>query len=445
MKTTTKNDPAIDQIREIRHQISAEFDHDPRRVLAHYAEFEENLDAQRLAQKLSVKSNKTVIALAARGFDLSLAKSLSSRGETLASLKSKPRDKLQELGIQDWLINKIHREGRPPIPGDTVRQLLLESERTCCLCKDPSRSVVIHHIEEWSSSRSHAEENLVVLCLTHHDEAHMKKMLSLNLTAEDIRLEKSAWLKIVSERNSAAALRNTSPLGFATWDYFNHKRLLEVAQDSGVAIDLLAEYQAALRQRLIYESGEPRWHSIATATSFMYQTGPATGSHLAYYFYKMVLEKVLMAVRLISLDGNWTASGARVVAAPGKLALCKGAFYFKRLHKMKEAGNGQMRKGLRRHGKIRLSFLFDAWEATSASAYYSHLSGRTQMSGIFRVHDVTSEAGIVNINCTCLALGTGFGPERLPLTPYEGLLDYSDFEESESGGLDGEESLALDG
>jgi hypothetical protein len=38
-----KDDPAIDQIREIRHQISAEFGHDPEKVLAYYAEFEKKL------------------------------------------------------------------------------------------------------------------------------------------------------------------------------------------------------------------------------------------------------------------------------------------------------------------------------------------------------------------------------------------------------------------
>lgn len=43
MKSPKAEDPAIDQIREIRHQISAEFGHDPARVLAYYAEFERQL------------------------------------------------------------------------------------------------------------------------------------------------------------------------------------------------------------------------------------------------------------------------------------------------------------------------------------------------------------------------------------------------------------------
>ena len=38
-----KPDPAIDEIREVRRKISAEFGHDPRCLMAHYAEYEKQL------------------------------------------------------------------------------------------------------------------------------------------------------------------------------------------------------------------------------------------------------------------------------------------------------------------------------------------------------------------------------------------------------------------
>jgi citrate synthase len=37
------DDPTLDRIREVRHQISAEFGHDPRRLLDYYAELEKEL------------------------------------------------------------------------------------------------------------------------------------------------------------------------------------------------------------------------------------------------------------------------------------------------------------------------------------------------------------------------------------------------------------------
>ena len=36
-------DPAIDEIREVRRKISAEFGHDPRRLMQHYLEMEKEM------------------------------------------------------------------------------------------------------------------------------------------------------------------------------------------------------------------------------------------------------------------------------------------------------------------------------------------------------------------------------------------------------------------
>ena len=38
-----KADPAIDDVRETRRKISAEFGHDPRRLMAHYVQYEKQL------------------------------------------------------------------------------------------------------------------------------------------------------------------------------------------------------------------------------------------------------------------------------------------------------------------------------------------------------------------------------------------------------------------
>ena len=36
----TTNDPVIDEVREVRHRISARFDHDPERLVAYYMELQ---------------------------------------------------------------------------------------------------------------------------------------------------------------------------------------------------------------------------------------------------------------------------------------------------------------------------------------------------------------------------------------------------------------------
>ena len=37
---TKYNDPVIDEIRQVRHEISARFDHDPARLVAYYMELQ---------------------------------------------------------------------------------------------------------------------------------------------------------------------------------------------------------------------------------------------------------------------------------------------------------------------------------------------------------------------------------------------------------------------
>ncbi|MBK7095058.1 MAG: HNH endonuclease [Saprospiraceae bacterium] len=63
------------------------------------------------------------------------------------------------------------------------------------MARETTRSIIIHHIEEWSVSKSNEESNLVVLCLMHHDEAHSTKQLSQNLTPERIKAAKDKWEK----------------------------------------------------------------------------------------------------------------------------------------------------------------------------------------------------------------------------------------------------------
>ncbi len=40
-----KTDPLIDEIRQVRHEISAEFDHDPKKMYAYYKQVEKELKA----------------------------------------------------------------------------------------------------------------------------------------------------------------------------------------------------------------------------------------------------------------------------------------------------------------------------------------------------------------------------------------------------------------
>jgi len=59
-----ETDPAIDEIRKVRREISAEVGHDPRRLMAHYMDYEKQLRREgryRFADSPSTEATQAVL------------------------------------------------------------------------------------------------------------------------------------------------------------------------------------------------------------------------------------------------------------------------------------------------------------------------------------------------------------------------------------------------
>ena len=148
----------------------------------------------------------TFKALMNRGCDSETANRLEKAGHTLNYLKTLDVNELHDLSIPQELIDIILQEERPPIPRTTMNKVLFESRYTCCVCRDRSQGIIVHHIHKYSESRNHAEDNLVVLCLQHHGDAHTTRGLQLNLTPERLRESKQKWLDLVKQFDNHEAL-----------------------------------------------------------------------------------------------------------------------------------------------------------------------------------------------------------------------------------------------
>jgi len=155
--------------------------------------------------ELEAMSVRTVNALVARGLDSATSHELVRRGYTLASLRQLSADQLKTLGLDQSQVAALSTPARPPIPEATLTSVLFRSRWTCCVCRDSTRGIIIHHIMEWSQCRSHEEDNLVALCLLHHDEAHTKRELTLSLSAERIRQLRAEWYSLVDSQRSKEA------------------------------------------------------------------------------------------------------------------------------------------------------------------------------------------------------------------------------------------------
>ncbi|MFA6598411.1 MAG: hypothetical protein WCS69_11850 [Ignavibacteriaceae bacterium] len=175
--------------------------------------------------------NKTEKALLARGFDTNLIASLLGKGYSLSKLKTKSKNDLLGLGIHHDLIEIIQKESRPPISDKIVSELIYDSKMICCICRESNRPIIIHHIIPWNESHDNSEENLVVLCLEHHDLAHTRKELSINLTANHIRNAKDQWIDFVRLNDSIQIIKSKHNLSAPT-ELINLLKLLSLDKDT---------------------------------------------------------------------------------------------------------------------------------------------------------------------------------------------------------------------
>ena len=90
------------------------------------------------------------------------------------------------------------KKKRIPIPEDLAADVMFAADRTCCVCRENGKSVEIHHIDGDLSNNT--SENLAVLCLEHHSQAHMTGGSGRNLDAALVTRYRNEWLKDVNWR-----------------------------------------------------------------------------------------------------------------------------------------------------------------------------------------------------------------------------------------------------
>lgn len=186
--------------------------------------------------------NKTYKALISRGISTDIADRIVCKKHTLSSLSALSKNELNQLGINECLKNKIFDVNRPSIPENIIDNLFYKSKRTCCICRDNSRSIVIHHITEWSISKSNEENNLVVLCVQHHDEAHTHKEHSQNLTPKNIQFAKSKWETDVKNADIQLLHNDFKELNVITLKNSNlKKQWFNFLQKIGMRIEIIID------------------------------------------------------------------------------------------------------------------------------------------------------------------------------------------------------------
>lgn len=89
-------------------------------------------------------------------------------------------------------------KNRTEIPSDLAARVLFESDRTCCICRDRSRFIQIHHLD--GNPNNNVDGNLAVLCFDCHRDTQIRGGFDRKIDAAQITLYKKDWLIRVAER-----------------------------------------------------------------------------------------------------------------------------------------------------------------------------------------------------------------------------------------------------
>jgi hypothetical protein len=296
-------------------------------------------------------------------------------------------------------------------------KLMYDSQYLCAVCQQ--RGSHIHHIDKDNSNNQ--EDNLVVLCTNHHDDAHTKRELSQNLTPSALRDAKRKWLTSVDEQRSLTATmagqlsltgnNSLSSIGI-TWGYINHRRVGQLAKPALLDLNAKSYFHYCVAKGIIDRRGilikPARAKSansyIQNAVYDWYEHGDDQRLHSIYTTF---VDQISRSVRPIHLEReSWTKNRIKSLVRAGDFVFLNRAFYFKGL---KETRTNQQRQVYTFKQKIRVEFFVDTINMFGTTSMTVSFSGRKVCAALVQVKSMEEKKGTLVLYCTPIALGVGFG------------------------------------
>ena len=278
--------------------------------------------------------------------------------------------------------------GRPSLPKALERKLLYESRYVCAVCQQ--EGCHIHHIDQDNSNN--VEANLIVLCVTHHNEAHTKRDLSKNLDAAALRDAKKKWADTVQREREAAATVSgqleafpyNGLLGGVVWGYINHRRasqLVQIDKLDGKTKDLLKYCHAkgiVDPDGIIIQppSRQPGHSPLSNTVYDWFNYGDDQRLHKLYTTF---VDQIGSRSAVTHLEQpSWSVLFVRDLVEPGALVFVERAFYFKTIS---ETAENEHRRCHTSNNKLSLEFFVDTIDMFGASSITVSFSGHKSCRG----------------------------------------------------------------
>lgn len=118
---------------------------------------------------------------------------------------------------------------RVQIPKDIADNVMVMSNRTCCVCRKPKKPLQIHHIDENPANNNYS--NLAVLCLECHSDTMITGGFGRKLNSEQVIKYRDEWLDIVKKNKDNSCKGISIKQDEQSWDLisFNNQQGIEGA------------------------------------------------------------------------------------------------------------------------------------------------------------------------------------------------------------------------
>ncbi len=153
-------------------------------------------------------------------------------------------------------------KARKKIPSKVGTEILFHSDRTCCICRDQSKKVQIHHIDG-DPSNNHPN-NLAAVCIDHHDEIHKKGGVTKGFSPLLVKRYKLDWEQAVRSQRIQQHNPLKTPLGIekALFQFEIRKTAYEIlalndTDTNGIEQRLDFLYNIHLLEGLLEEENTP--------------------------------------------------------------------------------------------------------------------------------------------------------------------------------------------
>lgn len=173
---------------------------------------------------------KTRNALLGYGLDTDLIEKIAKCGHTIEVLRALSRKELLKHYTEQETERIKSQLERQPIPDETIQAIPQKSGTACCYCNDgnSTRPYQIHHISPYSETQDNSEENLLLVCPTHHVAIHANKIDRL-----DQKSVRKCWHSIVAIASTYADMGIQFPFGlFQPLDYTSPPKPSELVEFS---------------------------------------------------------------------------------------------------------------------------------------------------------------------------------------------------------------------